>query len=103
MYVYTIKRTIEGTPRLTPYVDKYWEITLGFTIAVNVITPALIIGRLYHIARQVGVLGSHSAWPYKHVASALMESGSLYTVAVIAWLIIFLTGSVRLEQPRPTW
>ncbi|KAG8899327.1 hypothetical protein FRB99_006776, partial [Tulasnella sp. 403] len=94
MFVYTIQRMMADSTELIPIIDKWWMITLSFTIAVNVVTPGLIIGRLWYIARQVGVLGSRSSWPYKHIALALMESGSLYTVAVTAWLIIFAVGSL---------
>lgn len=94
MFVYTIRRMDEDSTRLISQVDTWWMITLGFCIAVNVVAPGLIIGRLWWIARQVGVLGSRSAKPYKQIASALMESGAIYTFSVVAWLIIFASGSL---------
>ncbi|KAG8913983.1 hypothetical protein FRC01_004276 [Tulasnella sp. 417] len=94
MFVYTIRRMLEDSTRLIAAVDTWWMITLGFCIAVNVVAPGLIIGRLWWIARQVGVLGSRSAKPYKQIASALMESGAIYTFSVVAWLIIFASGSL---------
>lgn len=49
MYYYTIGRMLENSMRLTPEIDKWWIITLGFTIAVNLITPGLIIIRLWSL------------------------------------------------------
>ena len=115
MFTYTVRRLVDNDLSLVPVVDKWWEITLAFTIAVNVLTPSLIIGRLWYAGllpiwpylndspqvhrSAVGVLGFRSAWPYRKIASALMESGSLYTFAMTAWLIIFISDSVR----RPTF
>ncbi|KAG8966668.1 hypothetical protein FRC05_002470 [Tulasnella sp. 425] len=95
MYYYTIGRMLENSMRLTPEIDKWWIITLGFTIAVNVITPGLIIIRLWWIAQRIGVIGSRSSRPYKQIACALMESGSLYTAATTSHLVIFAFGFVR--------
>lgn len=92
MYYYTIGRMLENSMRLTPEIDKWWIITLGFTIAVNVITPGLIIIRLWWIAQRIGVIGSRSSRPYKQIACALMESGSLYTAATTTHLVIFAFG-----------
>lgn len=92
MYYFTIGRMLENSMRLTPEIDKWWIITLGFTIAVNLVTPGLIIIRLWWIARKVGVIGSRSSRPYKQIAYALMESGSLYTVAATGHLVIFACG-----------
>ncbi|KAG9009924.1 hypothetical protein FRB90_008064 [Tulasnella sp. 427] len=95
MFNYTIRRMLEDSTRLISLVDTWWMATLGFCIAVNVVAPGLIIGRLWWIARQVGVLGSQSAVkPYKQIAAALMESGAIYTFSVVAWLIIFASGSL---------
>ena len=47
MYVYSIRRMLEDSPALSGTIDKWWEITMGFTIFLNVLTPGLIIGRLW--------------------------------------------------------
>ncbi|KAG8895363.1 hypothetical protein FRB99_000623 [Tulasnella sp. 403] len=94
MYIYTIRRMLENSMHLSPEIDQWWMITAGFTLAINVIVPGLIIGRLWYIARTVGVLGSKSSWPYTQIALALMESGVLYTIFISAWLIIFQYGSL---------
>lgn len=120
MYYYTIGRMLENSMRLTPEIDKWWIITLGFTIAVNVITPGLIIIRLWSvflsgflslfsmlesqnrwIAQRIGVIGSRSSRPYKQIACALMESGSLYTAATTTHLVIFAFGFVRVFPSNP--
>lgn len=94
MFLYTIRRTVEDNDALIPVVNKWWEITLAFTIAINVVGPGMIIGRLWYIARTVKILGKDSIRPYKQIALALMESGALYTVAITAWLAIFLSNSI---------
>lgn len=94
MFLYTIRRMVEDNTALIPVIDKWWETTLGFTIAVNIIVPGMIVGRLWWVARKTGLLGSRSARPYKQIALALMESGSLYTVSITAFLGIFLSNSV---------
>ncbi|KAG8858949.1 hypothetical protein FRB96_004769 [Tulasnella sp. 330] len=94
MFMYTVRRMVNNSPALIPVIDKWWEITLGFTIAINVIVPAIIVGRLWFIAWKLGLIGSNSVRPYKRIALALMESGALYTVAITAWLVIFLSGSL---------
>lgn len=49
MYYYTIGRMLENSMRLNPVIDRWWIITLGFTIAVNLVTPGLIIIRLWFV------------------------------------------------------
>lgn len=39
----------EDSTRLISQVDTWWMITLGFCIAVNVVAPGLIIGRLWYV------------------------------------------------------
>ncbi|KAG9033323.1 hypothetical protein FRB95_000330 [Tulasnella sp. JGI-2019a] len=94
MLIFTIRRTINGDNSLYPVIDRWWEITLGFTIAVNIVVPGMIVGRLWYIARKLGLIGSNSVKPYRQIALALMESGTLYTVGVTAWLVFFLSGSL---------
>lgn len=49
MFMYTIERMVQDSTVLIPVVDRWWEITLGFTITMNVVVPGLIIGRLWFV------------------------------------------------------
>lgn len=57
MYRYTIGRMLENSMRLSPEIDKWWEVTLGFTLCLNVLVPGLIIGRVWYVQARVFLVG----------------------------------------------
>ncbi|KAG8918122.1 hypothetical protein FRC02_002593 [Tulasnella sp. 418] len=104
MFTYTLLRAIEGTSRLNATVDSWWMATLGIMIAVNLLVPGLIVGRLWFLSHRLSEIGNIvQGSPYKKIAGALIESGGLYTCALIAWLIIFATGSLPALYMSACW
>ncbi|KAG8970551.1 hypothetical protein FRC03_006680 [Tulasnella sp. 419] len=93
MFVHTVQRAVEGTPRLNHTIELWWMATLGLMIILNLLAPGLIVYRLWHLSDELDSLGSVvERSPYKRLALSLVESGALYSLALLVWLIIFASG-----------
>lgn len=71
------------------------DATFGFSLCVNISVTGLICGKLWWMGRQVVQLGARRSHGYTNVILILVESGALYAANQLAYLIAFMSRTVR--------
>lgn len=71
-------------------------VSVYVTLPLNAISTLMIIGRIWWAYRQLKKTPSHPrAHDYTRIIWALVESGALYTITTLAYLIIVPSSKVR--------
>ncbi|KAG8959105.1 hypothetical protein FRC03_008445 [Tulasnella sp. 419] len=71
----------------------YWSIAgFGFTITVNVLVTGLICWRILHFSKSMTRTNERVNPLYSNLIRALIESGGIYTLTVVLYLIFSIAG-----------
>ncbi|KDQ53875.1 hypothetical protein JAAARDRAFT_38840 [Jaapia argillacea MUCL 33604] len=87
---YQMSKTVPGASVFISSLSTYITAFFCMTFATNVICTLMIAGRLMMRQKTIGSHTKHSLWP---VVSMVVESGAIYSAALIAFLIAYLVNS----------
>lgn len=78
------------------------EAVLIIDVIVNGVATLMIVWKLWRVGMRSASMTMGNANPYKRIIVALVESGSLYTVVMTAYLTIWFLQLVRAYRPPDT-
>lgn len=82
---------------LVALIESYYAITL----TLNALVTAFIVGRLWVASRRARETGGSRDDPFTKVITALVESGTIYLVALIVYIVLYgLNVSTSLSSLR---
>ncbi|KAF9467472.1 hypothetical protein BDZ94DRAFT_1041864 [Collybia nuda] len=74
---------------------------LFFTLATNVVLTGLSAGRIWWVSRELRILGPKVSQQYNTIIALIVESGSIYCVAIAAYLISIPNhGTLESSAPK---
>lgn len=88
--IYSMARVVPEAPVFAEQLQLWIVSFFSLTLATNIICTGLVAVKIWHINRQVMNFVNHSFYP---IVLLVVESGAVYSVTLLALLILYKTES----------